>query len=572
MRKLTLRLKMAIGFGALLLIVAAMGAASYFSVQQLAEISATADNKSTEAYLVRSLEAVINERKVSIRSFLLNGNENYMGKYQESNVLLAQDFSKLAPLLTDEESKRLVAQLHQAAAAYDSGAQGVAQLKRAGKAAEATEALLGPELSQVRAEMEKATADLIARAQKLRSEARAKQAAAESNATISILALGTTGIVIGLAVAVVIARSISASIGSMLGVIEEVAANNLAIGDLEVVSEDELGKAAAALNRMKSNLGKVIRSIARAAEQVASASEEISSSATLQAQSAETQKGQAAQVAGAMQQMSDTVHGVSENSNRAAQASRQAADTAREGGTIVEDSLAKMRVIAESVRATAKKVEELGKSSDQIGRIIGVIDEIADQTNLLALNAAIEAARAGEQGRGFAVVADEVRKLAERTTSATKEVAQMVQGIQSETKIAVAAMHDGTEQVQTGVQTTARAGDSLKQIINMSEQVGEMIAHIATAATQQSSATEQVNQNVEQITRLVNESSTGAQQSAKACQDLSGLALDLQKMVRNFNVDGTRSSVSSRTSKSRNAGKTEQDSAGGGRSFAAGAN
>src|SRR5271155_3773337 len=158
--------------------------------------------------------------------------------------------------------------------------------------------------------------------------------------------------------------------------------------------------------------------------------------------------------------MSSTVREVSANSTKAAESAQAAAETAREGGVIVEDTLTRMRSIANAVRETAAKVQELGIRSDQIGRIIGVIDDIADQTNLLALNAAIEAARAGEQGRGFAVVADEVRKLAERTTSATKEVAQMVQGIQAGTKTAVAAMREGTQQVQQGVETTSRAGDS----------------------------------------------------------------------------------------------------------------
>jgi len=195
-----------------------------------------------------------------------------------------------------------------------------------------------------------------------------------------------------------------------------------------------------------------------------------------------------------------------------------------------------MRVIAESVRTTAGRVEELGKSSDQIGRIIGVINDIADQTNLLDLNAAIEAARAGEQGRGFAVVADEVRKLAERTTSATKEIALMIQTVQQETKRAVGAMEEGTRQVEEGVATTNKAGEALREIIQMSEQVGDMIAQIAAAATEQSSATDEITHSMEQISSLVKESASGAQQSAQACQDLSSMAFELQKIVSNFKV------------------------------------
>jgi methyl-accepting chemotaxis protein len=207
-----------------------------------------------------------------------------------------------------------------------------------------------------------------------------------------------------------------------------------------------------------------------------------------------------------------------------------------------------MRSIAESVGGTAKKMGELGRSSDQIGVIAAVIDDIADQTNLLALNAAIEAARAGEQGRGFAVVADEVRKLAERTTTATKEIAEMIKTIQNGTGGAVKAMEAGSRQVEAGVTSTARAGESLQRIIQMSEEVGSMITHIATAATQQSGATLEINHNMEQITELVKESAGSAQQSAKACQDLSELALALQNMVCSFKLtaDGKRHGVSAK--------------------------
>jgi methyl-accepting chemotaxis protein len=287
---------------------------------------------------------------------------------------------------------------------------------------------------------------------------------------------------------------------------------------------------------MSENLKRMILAILENSEQVASASDELSSSATLQAQGADHQKDQTAQVATAMQEMSCTVQQVSEDCSRAAEASIRAAETAREGGVIVEKALTQMRAISDSVGATAKKIGELGRSTEQIGRIAGVIDDIADQTNLLALNAAIEAARAGEQGRGFAVVADEVRKLAERTTTATKEIAQMITVIQDGTQGAVKAMEIGSQQVEAGVTSTARAGESLRQIIQMSEEVGSMIAHIATAATEQSGATADVNQSVDQIAQLVKESAVAAQQSAVACQNLSELALALRNMVSSFKL------------------------------------
>jgi methyl-accepting chemotaxis protein len=568
-RKATLKTKLMLSLGSVLVIMLVMSAADYFSIRNISRLSAAADAKVDEAYLVRTIEALINARKTDIRSFLLTGNEDHVTKYQEHNRALENELVTLESRLTTEETRTLFAQLKEAAGNYDRAAQRVAELKREHKMEAATNFLMGASMSAERAAMEKSVADLVKRSQEMKDSARQEQTRAETNAIRENIALGLIGFTICLVATTIVPRYLSSNITKMLAVIEQVAAKNLVVGDLAISSEDELGRASDALNRMKNSLNELILSIARTAEHVASASEEISSSATQQAQSAETQKGQAMQVAVAMQEMSSTVQEVTDNSNRAADASKHQAETAREGGAIVEESLAKMRAIAESVSATAQKVEDLGKSSDHIGRIIGVIDDIADQTNLLALNAAIEAARAGEQGRGFAVVADEVRKLAERTTSATKEVANMVQSIQGETKNAVAAMHDGTHQVQEGLQTTARAGDSLKQIITMSEQLGEMITHIATAATEQSSATEQVNQNVEQINRLISESAQGAQQSAKACSDLSGLALDLQKMVSTFHLEaGSAAGDTSRSYWSRPQSNGEESKR---RAFAAGA-
>jgi methyl-accepting chemotaxis protein len=186
---------------------------------------------------------------------------------------------------------------------------------------------------------------------------------------------------------------------------------------------------------------------------------------------------------------------------------------------------------------SAARILELGKSSEKIGNIIAVITDIAGQTNLLALNAAIEAARAGEQGRGFAVVAGEVRRLAERTGTATKEISNMIQTIQAETKVAVQAIEQGHEEVDLGVQKTGDSGRALTEIISMSEAVGGMITQIATAASQQESATEQINFSVAQISDLTKQSSVNANQTAEACVQLSTLASDLHQLVNQFRVD-----------------------------------
>jgi len=536
MNKLSLRMKLGLGFGSLLLILAAMGFLSYISVGRLSDSADHADRIMVKAALTSEIEAAVEKQTTGVRGFLLAGREDLLKHDQEGKRQFAESMDQLGKLLEIEEGKRVQAEIRRSYEIFRANSDREIALRRAGKLKEAEAVMFGVQMTEARNQLRKAVADMTALQTQLKDRVVREQDAMESHIRWLVVILGCAGMAVGLGIAMWIGGSISGAISRMLELIQQIAGNNLAVEDLRIVSQDELGKAEEALNQMKNNLRQIIHSIAGTASHVASASEEISSSATQQAQSAETQKDQTMQVATAMQEMSSTVVSVSDSCNKAADAAHQAAETARLGGTIVEGTLTKMRVIAESVGATAKKMEELGKSSDQIGRIIGVIDDIADQTNLLALNAAIEAARAGEQGRGFAVVADEVRKLAERTTTATKEIAQMIETVQKETKLAVGAMEQGTKQVEEGVQTTGKAGEALKEIIQMSELVGDMITHIATAATEQSTATEQINNSMEQIANLVTESAQGAQQSAHACQDLSGLAFELQKIVSNFKV------------------------------------
>ncbi|MEW6653432.1 MAG: methyl-accepting chemotaxis protein, partial [Bacteroidota bacterium] len=210
-----------------------------------------------------------------------------------------------------------------------------------------------------------------------------------------------------------------------------------------------------------------------------------------------------------------------------------------EGGKVVGQTIEGMNRIAVVVKQSADTVQQLGKSSDQIGEIVQVIDDIADQTNLLALNAAIEAARAGEQGRGFAVVADEVRKLAERTTKATKEIANMIKQIQKDTSEAVISMTSGTVEVEKGKELADEAGKSLSQIISGAEQVVDIVTQVAAASEEQSSAAEQISKNLESINHVTNESATGIQQIARASEDLNRLTLNLQELISRFKISSS---------------------------------
>jgi methyl-accepting chemotaxis protein len=539
-RNLNTGKKLAVAFGIIEILMIGLG---MFSLVQVSRVNGTTEQivyrQMPSVRLLGSLKYDTAAMRRSELSYLLayEHKEKWDAAMKQARDEIEQHEKQYEPLLSSEEERGLDQEFRQAWEKYlavhvqvmtltkDNEYQANVLAQSEGNTAfEAAATALQAEVDV----NDKAAADFTRKGADLYSSSR-----------YWIIGFLACAVVAGFAMATGIGRVISVAMSRMLAQMQEIAANNLAIDDVQVDSADEIGQASLALNTMKNNLRDLIQTIAATAEHVASASEEISSAANEQSQSARAQTEQTSNVAVAMQEMSATVRQVSENSAIATVASQRAAETAREGGAIVEDVLTKMRAIAESVQGTARKMEELGKSSEQIGRIAGVIDEIADQTNLLALNAAIEAARAGEHGRGFAVVADEVRKLAEGTTSATKEISQMIKNIQDGTKTAAGAMQAGSSQVEVGVQFTGRAGESLKQIIQMSEHVREMIVQIATAATEQSKASDDINQNMEQIATLVKESSDGAQHSAKACQNLSGLALDLQKMVGNFRLPGT---------------------------------
>ncbi|MDT7041875.1 methyl-accepting chemotaxis protein [Candidatus Nitronereus thalassa] len=332
-------------------------------------------------------------------------------------------------------------------------------------------------------------------------------------------------------------KFIIAPLGQLRNITKDIAAGE---GDLTqrvpVAGRDELGELADNFNRFIEKLQRSIRRVGEVTDRVASASAQLSATADEMAKGADTQTQRVTQSASAVEEMTMTASEVARHSQEAAAIAQETTQTAQSGHSVVNETVAGMRQLSDAVGQSATIISALGSSSDQIGEIVRVIEDIADQTNLLALNAAIEAARAGEQGRGFAVVADEVRKLAERTTKATKEIGDMIRQIQKDTKSAVASMEEGTGKVTSGVELANKTGDALSRIQDMVQSTASMIQQIAGAAEEQSTVTRQIASDLETVAQVTRDSSSGSAESAKASHDLSMLATELQAIVGNFRV------------------------------------
>jgi methyl-accepting chemotaxis protein len=368
-------------------------------------------------------------------------------------------------------------------------------------------------------------------------ENEAKEAESEV-ASFSLLAIAIAGIAIvaGVVIAWFIARSIARGIAGVVRDIESIRESNDLTKRADTSSGDELAVVASGFNSFIESLQKVVGDVVGTSNQVAAAATQIAASAEEMASGLKKQEEQSVQVSAALQETSSSVVEVARKSADTAEASKRSGEEASEGGKVVAETVEQMHAISEQVEGSAKAIEALGKKSDEIGQIIGVINDIADQTNLLALNAAIEAARAGEHGRGFAVVADEVRKLAERTTKATEEVAKSIQEVQHETNAAVSNIKAGTERVTKGVDLANNAGQVLEKIVTGSKNVESMIQSIAAAAEEQSAATEQISRSLEQINAVTRESNQAAGQSAQAAATLSEQAENLKRLVERFKI------------------------------------
>jgi len=359
--------------------------------------------------------------------------------------------------------------------------------------------------------------------------------AAYKRSFMAMVGIIAATLIVTLMLGLVIANSVVNPLRKIFETLQSMAAGNLSVRST-ITSRDEMGMLSKELNIMAEQLHETITRVAHNGLEVASAANQMHSTAEQMATGAEQAAAQTQTIATASEEMAATTNDIAGNCHQAASNAGKVNEAAETSAQIVNETITVMAQITARVRETATMVETLGSRSEEIGEIVGTIEDIADQTNLLALNAAIEAARAGEQGRGFAVVADEVRALAERTTKATKQIAATIRNIQSETRNAVVSMEEGVREVEKGTQDASKSGESLQNIL---EQIGALtmqVSQIATAAEEQTATTSEISNNIQQITAVVQMTANGSQESAAAAAQLSRLSEELRTLMAHFKI------------------------------------
>lgn len=374
-------------------------------------------------------------------------------------------------------------------------------------------------LKQPGDEVMKTLTDLVSFNVNLAEKTNIKSKTAYSNALTVTVVMVVASVLFSILMGYFISRSISKPLMAMLGLATEVANGNLTLKS-DVSSKDEVGQLAAALNHMVDNLKALINNIVINSQSVAAASEQISASTQEIASTSTSQSSEAGNISELFKELSLAINSVAASAEEAAELSNDTVKTAREGGLVVQTSL-------EGMQAVNTKMTKLEVDSRKIGDIIEVIDDIAEQTNLLALNAAIEAARAGEQGRGFAVVADEVRKLAERSGEATKEITVIIKAMQENTRQSVQA-------VAASVEQSSMTGQAFDQIIDMVNNSSQKVNEIAAACEEEAAQAAEVMSSVESISASSEESAAASEETAATCQSLANLAEELANAAAAF--------------------------------------
>ncbi|MDD2852310.1 MAG: bacteriohemerythrin [Desulfuromonadaceae bacterium] len=537
---LKIGVKLTAGFGIILVLLAAIGVCGYLGAGKMRTIAEDAINidgkviEQAERIRMNILQLRRFEKDLFLNVASSDKVTEYRGKWDKAREQLLERITAVTRLSSEPRDKETMEKIRSASLLYVNGFNKVVEQVRAGAVItpEQGNRAIG-EYKSIIHDMEKIAGDYADTAKN-----RMAQNEQEMDSTVRMLAVAMSGIML-LAATICLAliwfytRGIARPIVSLARNARLIAEGDLRI-EIKADSRDEIGQLAESFQLMVNSLKELISTLADTSSQVADSSGVMLTSADNMSHAADNAASQTSTVAVAAEEMSATSGDIAQNCQMVAESALRANDAAKHGAVVVENTIAVMQRIAERVQASAKTVENLGAQSDLIGSIIGTIEDIADQTNLLALNAAIEAARAGEQGRGFAVVADEVRALAERTTKATREIGAMIKAIQKDTKTAVAAMEEGVAEVEQGTREAARSGEALANIREEISSVNLQVQQMATAAEEQTATTGEISSNIHQVTNVVKQTSDDARKCVSISQQLSTLSTVLKNVVNKF--------------------------------------